>query len=212
MKAHMLIISVVITSFLVIAASPATAETRAELADRNLAQQADTVASMNELKSTMQSKSSEDWTILEVQTYLNYALWDVYLGAAAYVYDNRVAAQDSSTLINNGYVSEWPENPFNEWEPMELNTISTEFVAGDLCLMICPYDFYSGYNVLVPRCFEMCVFGPTVEFADSFGDAKTNKLNTWAAVPNGAMYQLGYYTTTHDQLLAAMSEGKEGEE
>ena len=194
-----------VIAFLLFTASPIQAATRAELAKENLAKQAKAVVALTELKTSLQAKPSSEWHADEIQEYLDHALWDVSYGAVAYVLDNRVAALDSTTLIRTGYVTAWPENPFNNWQPMKLITANTDFKPGDLCLMICPEDFYSGYQTLVPRSFEMCVFGPSVEFAAEHGEAQINQLNTWASVPDGAVYQRGYYTTTHSQLMESLN-------
>jgi hypothetical protein len=188
----------------VLVAAPAVAADYAQLADENLAEQATMIPELESARAVLEGKPQAEWADFEIQGYLYTALWTVYLGAAAYVYDHRVAPQNAEVLQNSGYVAQWPGNPFNDWLPMELKLPSDGFSSGDLCLQICPVDFYSGYQTLVPRCFELGVYGPDTAFAQ-FGDAAPMDENTWAVVPDGTVYMLGYYTMTHNDLMEVLA-------
>jgi hypothetical protein len=168
-------------------------------ADELLAQQAGVIQQLHDAKAALQAKPQAEWTTAEISTYMDQAL--VFLGATAYVFDQRAAATDPSILMDNGYVAEWPGNPFNNWEPMKMNAASTNFSAGDLCLQICPLEDYSGYKNLVPRCFELSIFGPAEDFPGKQDWLTPNPNNHWASVPHGSYEILGYSTTTHTDLL-----------
>lgn len=149
---------------------------------------------LNDVTTKLKSMPQEEWPDAAVETYLADSLWVVYYGILYYSAENNRLPDDVNSLAGTRFVPEWPNNPFNEWEPLTVST-SESFSAGNLALQICPPAFYSRINNPRPLSFELSIFGPFEEFSQN-GNAETLDENTWAHVPNGALYQLGAFTET----------------
>jgi hypothetical protein len=144
----------------------------------------------------LKSKPSEEWTAEELQHYLANSLWAVYSATMAYVIEQGEVPQNLGQVRSAGYLATWPENPFTNWSPMEVVTLADGFSPGNLCLQVCPSEYFShkGADSLAAQSYELAVYGPDENFATLYGAPSTNELNTWAVVPSGAAYMVGTYS------------------
>lgn len=150
-------------------------------------------------ESTLKSMEESEWTDEDIEFYLSNALWAVYSAIEAYSLKNGYLPADASTLISAGYLVKWPDNPFNDWEDMVLETSSSTFSAGDFYWQQCPSSYYSyrqdGNGGLVPLSYQLSVFGPDTTFASTYADNEVITENSaWATVPSGSLYSLSAWT------------------
>jgi hypothetical protein len=169
------------------------------------------VADMLSCEDDLRGKLPAEWQDSELQAYFSAALWNVYLGVLAYKYTYWQLPASAEDLTSEGFVTHWPANPCSSWGPMALRGPEEGFSAGDLTLQVCPPEFYSKLHDPRPLSFEISVAGPDPAFA-ALGDAEPIEQNSWAIVPEGALYMLGGYTTPvikqREKLDAKAQEGE----
>lgn len=160
----------------------------------------------------LKSKHQAEWADTEQQEYLANALWSVYSAVFAYSLLHGELPSDLHSVVDEGLLSVWPDNPYDNWEPMQVNVSSTSFSAGNFSLQLCPASAYSysGHGTEVPLSFELGIFGPSEEFALDYGHAEAYEKNSgWATVPSGTLYMIGGWTESvadSQAKLAAESE------
>ena len=150
---------------------------------------------LTDSEAVLRAPADGGWSDLDLEQHLHNALFAVYTGIVYYEYDNRELPTDVASLAGTKYVPNWPANPLNNFEPVQVLGLADEFSPGELVLQICPPEFYSKMNDSRPLSFELAVYGPTVEFA-ALGTAAPLKINTWAVTPEGALYMAGAHTET----------------
>jgi hypothetical protein len=150
----------------------------------------DMSAKFTSVKAELEQIDPAAWTPEQHCAYINTANWVIYAGLALYTHANNSLPGDLSLLAGTEYIPEWPGNPYNGWQPMQVLSTSDEFSPGDVVWQICPTSFYSGVRNPQPKSCELSVYGPTLEFGSAFSPAPL-KANTWATVPQGSVYMLG---------------------
>ncbi|MCB1186358.1 hypothetical protein KDL29_04245 [bacterium] len=150
-------------------------------------------------EATLKSMEESEWSDEDIQYYLSNALWAVYSAIEAYSLKNGYLPADAGTLVSAGYLVKWPDNPFNEWEDMILETSISTFSPGDFYWQLCPSTHYSyrldGNGDLVPLSYQLSVFGPDTTFASTYADNEVITENSaWASVPSGSVYSLSAWT------------------
>lgn len=133
-----------------------------------------------------------EWTIEQHHTYLDAALWTIEYGITLYFMENGNLPADLEGLAGTSYIPVWPGNPYNEWEPIRVLSLSDGFAPGEVTLQVCPYEFWSYVRNTRPVSCELSIFGPDLEYGQ-LGDAQPMKPNTWAVVPDGAVFMLGQH-------------------
>lgn len=176
---------------LVLAAVPFVcfAQSTSDLADKFKAEMRDAEVQMLEAKQVLMDTEPDQWATDQVQTYLFYSMWVVYTGTTAYILDGHwQLPSDLRDLERDGYIHYWPQNPFNEWEPMQVKSLGDGFVPGELCLEPAPPSYRDGE---VGFAFEILVYGPTVEFSEFMQPEPLELHKDWAVVPEGALFMTG---------------------
>lgn len=144
---------------------------------------------MLEAKQVLLDTNEELWEDSDIETYLYWSLWVVYNGSMAYVLDGyRSLPSDLHAVADQGYVIYWPENPFDDWKPMEVTDDTTSFLPGGVCIQTAPESYKRERKTF--EAFELCIYGPSEGFS-MVGEAKALEMNNWAIVPSGALYMLG---------------------
>jgi len=134
------------------------------------------------------NKDREQWTEAEIQDFESYSLWVVYDATMSYQFEHKMQAPaDFEELVKQGYIEHWPENPYDDWRPVEVLGFDDGFSAGNLAFAAAPEDYRDGKPV---GAFEMVIYGPDVEFAEN-GRIESVQLEEWVTVPEGALYMLG---------------------
>ncbi len=142
----------------------------------------------------------------EIQRYLYYAMFYVYYGKlkANYNLDGMtLATNDISTLVDHGFLPDWPLNPLNNWEPMRVLTPGDPASPGDLCFSLCPPGYYSMVrgDAIEPVSFELFVYGPEAT-PEKFCVVVQHDLNKeWSIPPDGALYGLSFYMESNEERL-----------
>jgi hypothetical protein len=152
-----------------------------------------------ELKDTPQ----EHWPGTTVVQYLTHALWAVYLAHEAAVLDEMKLPSGLDSLVNDGYLKAWPENPFDSWQPMEVLSPSSPFEAGGLVYEVCPPSQYSLRGAgtkerLEPMSYQITVLGSALGQPHN-GNLRPTEGNEWATIPPGAIFTLGSHHETAAQ-------------
>ena len=162
-----------------------------------------------EYEARLRAVDPAEWEPADLEGYLYQAMWNVYYGIVFHLWEYRELPTDPQLAFGDSLAGEWPGNPLNDWQPMRVLDITDEFSAGDLCMQICPPDYYSvmdkdaaGDYITRPYNFELAVFGPTIEYAQ-FGNAAPYKKNAdWAQTPEGALYMVGAWRETVEMTAA----------
>ena len=104
----------------------------------------------DEAAGEMQAKYPADWTADEVDKYLGYSLWSYFSACEIYKEVMGYLPQDPQWLVDVGYLSSWPLNPFDGWRPVRLLTVEDGFSPGDIVVQPCPDD---------PMAYELGIYG-----------------------------------------------------
>jgi hypothetical protein len=144
---------------------------------------------------TLAGKAQSEWTQEEIEAYLFNALFAIYNADNLYVERNRQHPSDAQVLQDSGILSPWPGNPFNDWQPISWSSGSGEFSPGDIVLQLCPPEWYSGYDRLIPLTFVMSINGPAESYtplqsADTF---PIEPIYDWDIVPPGTVFMTTSY-------------------
>ena len=146
----------------------------------------------------LRSSKPELWLSVDVQAYLTQALWVVDYAYMLYAAEHGILPTSPELLVEDGYISTWPANPCREWHPMRMLNLEDGFSPGDLCLQICPEQYYSQLATgdIGPYSYEMLVYAQDVKQA-AMGNAVLIPQNEpWAVIPNEALYMVGRYRET----------------
>lgn len=183
-------ISAIFATLLVFTAMPAQGGCLDELAERYQKETRMAEDAMQEAMQVLLDKNPTDWTPEEILTYEQYSLWVVYTATMSYVVSNefRDFPVELADLESQGYIINWPENPYNDWQPVEILDYTDEFSPGDIALQRAPMGYRDGKS---PNAFEMVIYGPDVDFA-SYGSTERHDIqDDWLPIPEGALYLLG---------------------
>lgn len=196
--AHVSLILVILTVLGLV--RPTLAITHQEEHEMLAGKISETQQGLEDALAVLHSKNQDEWTPLEIQQYLNQAMWAVDLGIVQYVGDHLELPSTVESLSGTDYIPHWPDNPFNGFQPVKLLTNADGFQAGELVYFPCPVEHYSGIKNPRPRSFELAVYGPDTEFA-RLGDAEPMPGNDkWVVVPEGALYMTGMFTESGKHL------------
>jgi hypothetical protein len=143
---------------------------------------------MLEARQVLLDKERDEWTTAEIQDFESSSLWVVYTATMSYQFEHKMnPPAEFQDLVEQSYVEHWPENPYNNWKPVEVLAFEDGFSAGNLAYAPAPEDYRDGKHV---GAFEMVIYGPDIEFA-AHGSIKPVQLEDWVVVPEGALYMLG---------------------
>ena len=92
-----------------------------------------------------------DWTITSAQEYTLASLWAVHYGIGYYFKKNAALPAHVSDLAGSEYIPEWPANPFNNWDAVEVLSTADGFAPGNLALQICPRSITVSFAIHVRR-------------------------------------------------------------
>lgn len=166
------------------------------------------------------SYSSDEHRMMDVRQYLFNAVLTVYLGklAAINTYGSDVIATniDPTMLVDLGYLPDWPGNPFNNWEPMQVFSTADPFSPGDLVVELCPSSAYSSFpeTGAAPYSFNIYVYGADIipEFDANAWVLKANK--AWSTIPEGALFSQSFHMSSDEedrQSAARVAEENQGD-
>jgi hypothetical protein len=141
----------------------------------------------------------------ELCAYLRKALWTVYNALSAYSIDKMDVPDDLQTLVAEGYLSSWPDNPLNEWKPMRVLNLGDGFAPGDFVMQWAPayrQSFVGSVKDarLRPLSYAIAVYGLT-ENTEPSGPHSALDHNSWVIVPRGIVALLDTYTESADETL-----------
>lgn len=150
-------------------------------------------------------KAHESWGEAELRAYLRDAAWLVYLALNAYSFDKNNVPDDLQELVSAGYMSTWPANPLNDWQPLRVLGVGDAFAAGELVVQWAPVSHQSLVGTLTdyelrPLSYELGIYGLTPDCEPS-GPVEHATLNTWAVTPKGVIVMLGSSTESATQTL-----------
>jgi hypothetical protein len=144
-------------------------------------------------RTVLEQTDRSAWTLQQTSDYLYTSLDVVYDGLVFYFVKNGKLPATLESLKGTEYIPVWPDNPYNDWQPVRILSLADDFSAGDVVWQICPPEFYSYVRNTRPASCELSIYGPDVKYAD-FGDAKPASGNTkWAVIPEGAVFMLGQW-------------------
>jgi hypothetical protein len=170
------------------------------------------------LSEAKQAVIESNGELADVEQYLYSAMFYIYYGKlkANMNFDsNLVATNDLKQLMSLGYLSEWPGNPLNNWEPIEVLSPEDAFAPGELVFALCPTSYASLIrgNQLAQASFEMFVYGPVADVADKFTSITQHESNKeWSTPPDGALFGLSYYAESNHARLERERRLKEKKE
>lgn len=165
-----------------------------------------------DLRAELEQLPPDEWSIEQTHCYLDTALWVVYYGMNFYFKDTGRLPSDLEALAGTEYVPTWPGNPFEGWEPIQVLTIGAGFSPGDVTWQICPPEYYSYIRNTRPVSCELSIFGPDIAYGNDLGDAKPHKKNTWAVIPDGAVFMHGQYAEPAADFRKKYEEAERQEE
>lgn len=167
---------------------------------------------MSEARSILESKPMEEWKDVDVEQYLQWAVFVAYYGNLLHVVEDNAQAQDGTEFRSANKARSWPGNPYRNWEDMVVLSPTDEFSAGDLVFEACPSseESIAGTEGRLVRCsFELSVYGADVDHG-RFGYAAPHPKNkSWATKPLGALYSLGYWREPAYKTYADIAERQE---
>jgi hypothetical protein len=141
----------------------------------------------------LRDKDAAEWTQGEIDDYLYCTGLAVYYALNTYVLENDEHPSSPRQLIDSGMLPVWPANPFNNWEPITWKPGSLEFAPGDLCVQLCPPDWYSRPNPPRPITYMISIFGPTADYIPLHEqESSPFETLTWAVKPSGAVFSHGF--------------------
>lgn len=141
----------------------------------------------------LRSTPMDQWTDVQKEAWCFSTLQTVYWALSEFVLSEGRHPTDMSALTSGCYLTEELENPFNNWEPLELRYDDTSFHAGDLYVQVAPYESYVSFqqNRKARITFTIGIFGPSQNFSPSRGPVLFNDkfgLLTWSPVPSGTAF------------------------
>ena len=143
-------------------------------------------------ESILQGKDQSDWTQREIDEYLFNSMLAIYYSLNIYLREHDEHPSSPEILINSGILSPWPGNPYSDWEPMTWIPGSLEFSPGNICIQLCPPDWYSRIPPR-PITYVISVFGPTIDYTPTkLKDSTPYEMMTWATKPSGEAYSTAY--------------------
>jgi len=143
-----------------------------------------------------------EWDDQQLLSYLSNSFMAVYSAVSDYECDKDGLPSDPQALIDEQYLEHWPENPFDNWEPMELST-SAGFSAGNFYIQYCPPEYYStGDTGLIPFSFNICLFGPDIAYSEFFGShfEPLGENEDWMVVPEGSLFSANVHLSASTML------------
>lgn len=187
----LLAVSAVIVSSLILTSFPAYAQCLDEIAEGYKKETRLAEITMLEAKQVLLDTDPAEWMPFQIQAYEYYSLWVVYAATASYIASNEFRGHpaDLTDLVTEGYIIYWPENPYNDWKPVEILEYSDGFSPGNIAVQWAPSGYRDGR---FPNSFEVVIYGPDMEFA-SYGSIERFELQVdWPTIPEGALYLLGF--------------------
>jgi hypothetical protein len=166
------------------------------------------------LREQRQELQTDEWTMLQLEEYLNTAMWYVYAGKvfADTRYDDNIQATntDLTQLVNRGFLPFWPDNPLRDWQPMQVLGPDDPFSEGDLVFSLCPPSHNSRTLLgLMPVSFDLFVYGPVSEY-QTFGQFSLDSNNSeWSSPPVGALYGVSFYMQSEASRQENLRKSKE---
>lgn len=141
------------------------------------------------------SKSQSDWTQEEVESYLFNALFAIYNANNIYIERNRQHPYDAEMLRESRILTPWPENPLNAWEPISWSAGAGDFVPGDIVLQLCPVEWYSGFDRLIPLTYVLTINGPSATYTpiQDPNSYPIEPIYDWDTVPPGTAFMTTSY-------------------
>ena len=138
--------------------------------------------------------------------YYTEACWMVYSGLVVYAHEYDQLPQSLDELSMSGHVEFWPVDPIANL-PMGLSDVSDP-QSGTFVLQVAPPSHYSiigGFDSyrLEPLSYELSVIADTGMQAQM---SSTINQNTWAMIPDGSIFQVGYYVESADITLQKLEE------
>jgi hypothetical protein len=130
----------------------------------------------------LRTKDSAQWTQQETDAYLGYALWSVYSAYEIYKEVMGFMPEDPQWLIGAGYLKAWPQNPYNNWQPMRLLKPGEPFSPGDLVLQTDPAE---------PKNIELSVYGADPVAPLPWHCKPFQGHEAWAQALPGSRYMVG---------------------
>lgn len=162
----------------------------------------------SEVNSSLIAVEQEDSGIPELQEYLYNAMAMVFYARADVCRElgPEIATvnQDLISLVDLGYLPFWPGDPLADMAPIDVVTPADGFTPNAICLSICPseYESYLKDKNRERISFDLFIYGPDKGIS-GFGQVIQPKGNKeWSAVPQGAMYGLGFYIDPVDVVEA----------
>ncbi len=166
------------------------------------------------LRDQRQELQTGEWTMLQVEEYLNTAMWYIYAGKvyADTRYDDNIQATntDLTQLVNRGFLPFWPDNPLRDWQPMQVLGPDDPFSEGDLVFSLCPPS-HNSRTLLgsIPVSFDLFVYGPVSEY-QTFGQFSLDSNNSeWSSPPAGALYGVSFYMQSEASRQENLRKSKE---
>lgn len=147
------------------------------------------------LAEKLQAKDPAQWTQQELDEYLGYALWSVFSATEMYKDVMGFVPEDKQFLVDIGYLSTWPLNPFDGWRPVRLLTPANGFSPGDIVWQSDPASAMA---------YELAIYG-----SDPAAPIPTRCVllpghEAWAQLPAGARYVVGATAETMSQTQQRM--------
>ena len=167
------------------------------------------VSQMLETKALLQQVDSTEWPEAMLAKYQMEMSSSVFYAAVAYVAENNRLPSDLTDLVGS-YLSEWPENPQRDWQPVEVLLPGDPFTAGDLVLQVCPSSEYSLAGSFTnprfePMSFVLSSFGPSERHIQGCTGHLVNAKH-WAQEPLGVVTVLEYYREPASVTLEKVQE------
>lgn len=148
-------------------------------------------------KSALLDKDPADWSRTDLESYLTFALAAVYFSYQIELVSSDHMHPMAESFSNSQYLSELPENPFNNWQPMVIRDNPDAYYPGDIVRQICPAE--AGTSDGLPISYELYILGPNEDWATLPVKVVTGN-EQWAVIPDGAFMSLGVWVEPRQQM------------
>ena len=163
---------------------------------------------MLESKAVLEGMDPVEWGEAELADYQVNMGITVYNAIVVYCMENDGLTNNLEDIVGS-YLTQWPLNPQNNWEPVRVLSLGDGFSAGDIVYQECPASYCSLVNrikngTLTAQSFELSVYGPKIDHGQESNLSLANE--DWGVIPEGAIISIGMYTEAAIDVIARIRE------
>jgi hypothetical protein len=143
-----------------------------------------------EAADVLKSKPQNEWTQKEIEAYLFDVVHAMNFATMAFVMDNRRHPRDCDELKETGCLSQWPDNPLNDWQPVSWSEPGAALIPGNLVKQLCPPSEYSFPKNPTAITYVLTINGPEEDYCPIEPIYYTPP--AWAHIPPGTAFAAAF--------------------